>query len=111
MLRENTTAILARNETWTGNAASEPFEAGWAIEALVFIRALKPPKGAQPIARVEVSPDGMHWVAEGTTIPLPATSDALSFAKIQHFGNWIRIVADFPTGSDNCVLVTLHLKG
>lgn len=111
MLRENTTAILARNETWTGNAASEPFEAGWAIEALVFIRALKSPAGPQPTAKIEISPDGMHWVDEGTRLTLPEGKGELSFAKVQHFGNWIRVAADFPDGSGNCILITLHLKG
>lgn len=111
MLRENITAILARNENWSGNAASEPYEAGWAIEALVFIRALKPPAGSQPTARVEVSPDGMHWIDEGTRIALPHESGGLSFARVQNFGNWIRVAADFPGGSQNCLLITLHLKG
>ena len=68
MLPENLTAIVARNETWTGLAATEPYEAGWAREAIVFVRALKAPKGPLPTARIEISADGMHWVAEGSRI-------------------------------------------
>jgi hypothetical protein len=30
MLPESITAIIGRNETWSGRAASEPNEAGWA---------------------------------------------------------------------------------
>ena len=48
MLPENLTAVVARNESWTGASATEPYEAGWAKEAIVFVRALKEPKGALP---------------------------------------------------------------
>ena len=72
MLPENITAIVARNERWSGEAASEPYEAGWAREAIIFVRALKEPEGPAAAARVEISPDGMHWVPEGTEGPMPA---------------------------------------
>lgn len=111
MLRENITAILARNETWTGHAATEPFEAGWAIEAVIFVRALKPPVGQQPAARIEISPDGMHWVDEGTRLDLPSHEGEVRFCRVQGFGNWLRLCADFSDGTESCLLVTLHLKG
>lgn len=110
MLRENITAVLARNEAWTGQAATEPYEAGWALEALIFVRALKPPVGPQPQARVQISADGMHWVDEGTRLAMPAAEGAVSFARVKGFGNWLRLAADFAPGAESCVLVTLHLK-
>lgn len=110
MLPENATAIIARNATWRGRAATEPYEAGWAREAVVFVRALKPPRGGLPTARVEISPDGMRWVAEGTTFPLPAAQDGVTFAKVAHFGNWLRIAADLDGDAEITVLVALHLK-
>lgn len=110
MLPENITSVVSRNETWTGKAASEPHEAGWAREAVIFIRALKEPKGPQPVARAEISPDGMRWVAEGTEAGMPATRDAIAVMRISHFGNWLRVVADFPDGCESTVLVTMHLK-
>ena len=111
MLRESSTAVVARNETWTGVSATEPYEAGWATEAVIFVRALKPARGAMPQAFVEISPDGMRWVAEGTTFPLPSAPDAVTFARVAHFGNWLRIAADMPDGGAVTVLVTIHLKG
>jgi len=111
MLRENITAVIARNDRWTGTAASEPYEAGWAREAIVFVRALKPPEGPQPVARVEISPDGMHWIPEGTTLAMPDRQDGLACARLTLFGNWLRLSADFDDGSASTVLVTLHLKG
>lgn len=111
MLAENVTAIIARNERWSGQAASEPYEAGWAREAVVFIRALKEPQGPQPSVRVELSPDGMHWLPEGSEAPMPAVRDGIVMLRIAHFGGWLRIAADFAPGSAAVVLATIHLKG
>lgn len=110
MLPENITAIVARNETWSGKAATEPYEAGWAREAIIFVRALKEPKGSQPVARVEISPDGMRWIAEGTEAAMPAGRDGIAVMRVAHFGNWLRVAADFTEGSESIVLVTMHLK-
>ena len=110
MLPENLTAVVARNESWSGESATEPYEAGWAKEAIVFVRALKTPMGALPKARVEISADGMHWCAEGSEFDLPGAKDAVTFQRLSHFGNFLRIAATLPTGSQITVLVTLHLK-
>lgn len=110
MLPENITAVVARNERWTGKAASEPHEAGWAREAVAFVRALKAPVGRQPTCRIEISPDGMHWVAEGTNAPMPGAKDDVAVLRVAHFGNWLRVAADFEDGAESVVLVTIHLK-
>lgn len=110
MLPENLTAVVARNESWTGTSATEPYEAGWAKEAIVFVRALKEPQGPLPKARVEISADGMHWCAEGSEFDLPAGKDAVTFQRLSHFGNFLRVTASLPEGSQITLLVTLHLK-
>ncbi|MCX2721574.1 hypothetical protein [Roseibium salinum] len=110
MLPENISAIVARNERWTGHAASEPYEAGWAREAVIFVRAVKDPVGEQPKLRVEISPDGMHWIAEGTEVQMPSAKDGLAAARLTQFGGWLRVSADFADGSEATVLVTIHLK-
>jgi hypothetical protein len=110
MLPENITAIVARNDRWSGRSASEPHEAGWAREAVIFVRALKEPKGVQPVARVEISPDGMRWIAEGTEAAMPSARDGITVMRVAHFGNWLRVAADFADGSESTVLVTIHLK-
>ena len=111
MLRESQSAIVARNERWAGSVATEPYEAGWASEAVVFVRALGDATGALGDAQVEISPDGMRWVAEGARFPLPARADEVTFARVKHFGGWLRIAADLPDGAEVVVLVTFHLKG
>jgi hypothetical protein len=110
MLPENITAIVARNERWSREAASEPYEAGWAREAVFFVRALKEPVGSAPMARVEISPDGMRWLPEGTEFRMPDRRDGMAMARLTHFGNWLRIAARFDDGAECSVLVTLHLK-
>lgn len=110
MLPESTTAVIGRNERWSGNAASEPYEAGWAREAVFFVRATKQPVGPSPEAFVEISPDGMHWVREGTSLSMPTAKDGIAVARVSHFGNWLRVAAEFEPGAETSVLVTLHLK-
>lgn len=109
MLPESTLAIVARNECWEGAAATEPYEAGWAREAVFFVRALEA-RGAGGVARVQVAPDGMHWMDEGTTIELPAEAGASSFAKVGHFGGFLRLAVELPAGASLVVVVSLHLK-
>jgi hypothetical protein len=109
MLPESQSAVIARNETWQGSAATEPYEAGWAHEAVFFVRALKA-SGRAGSAAVEVSPDGMHWAEEGTRFPLPSRADEVTFARVREFGNWIRLAASLPDGASLTVLVTVHVK-
>jgi hypothetical protein len=91
-------------------AASEPYEAGWAREAIIFVRALRSPVGRAPTAWVEISPDGMHWVREGTSLEMPTAKDGVAAARLGHFGNWLRLTARFEEGAESTVLVTLHLR-
>ena len=110
MIRESQTAVIVRNELWQGRLATEPYEAGWAHEALVFVTALKDGAGAAGIAHVEISPDGMRWAREGTTFTLPTRKDAVTFAKLAHFGNWLRLAVEMPADSELKALVTVHAK-
>jgi hypothetical protein len=111
MIRRSFTAVVARNEPWTGEVATEPYECAWAGEAIFFVRALDA-KGALRAAkaRVQISPDGIHWVDEGTVVPLPAVQGDLRFGRVRHFGGFLRLVATVPRRAAVKVLVTLALK-
>ncbi len=109
MPRQVYTAVVERNVTWEGEFATEPYEAGWAAEALIFIRVLK---GDVPghSAAVQISPDGIRWLDEGTRIMLPRHPDGLTMARVSHFGNWLRIAGKLPPGRNCTVLVYFVLK-
>jgi hypothetical protein len=113
MLAHSTTAVLNRNEVWTGSAASEPYECGWAREAIVWIRAMAKAEGdlRGVQARVQISPDGLRWLDEGSAFALPAAEGEIAFARVREFGNWLRVAADLPQGASLKVLVTITAKG
>jgi hypothetical protein len=112
MLPQSHLLVLTRNETWSaGEVATEPTEVGWAREAMIFVRALKPvtlPRGGT--LRVQVSPDGMHWADHGATIALPGAEGAMMAASVGNFGGWLRLAGTLQAGESITVLVSIHLK-
>src|SRR4051794_33857596 len=88
-MRRSYTAVIERGEPLAGEWATEPYEVGWATEALFFVRVLDGPPDTRLDARVQLSPDGIHWLDEGTT--LPALRDGMAFVRVRAFGNWLRL--------------------
>ena len=110
-LKRSHTATIARNELWTGEVATEPYEAGWAREAIFFVRALDAGGSlAGAAAQVQISPDGIHWVDEGTTFGLPDRSGAVTFGRVAQFGGWLRLRSRVPEGATLRVIAALALK-
>ena len=110
MLSESATAVMVRNEVWRGEVVTEPYEAGWAHEAVIFVTAMKNADGEAGTAHVEISPDGMRWAREGTSFELPLGENRVAFARVRHFGNWLRLAVEMPEGSELRALVTIHAK-
>lgn len=110
-MRQNHTAVIERNITWQGAFETEPYEAGWASEAIFYVRTLQASgwKGS-PEARVQISPDGMHWCDEGSTVMLSGEIDGVTFGRLRHFGTFLRLVGDLPDGAEMAVIVYLSLK-
>lgn len=107
-MRRSYTAVVERGEPLTGEWVTEPYEAGWATEALFFVRVLSEQLDLRIEARVQLSPDGMHWIDEGTTVPQPHAG--MAFVRVREFGNWLRL-AGTVTGPGECrALVYLVLK-
>ena len=110
-LPESNTAVVERNRMWEGRFETEPWETAWAHEAVFFIRALEACGSiGDTKARVQISPDGMHWCDEGTLIDLPDKSGAVSFGRVSHFAGWLRIVGELPESVQLKVIVYLSLK-
>lgn len=111
MIRRSFTATVARNETWTGQATTEPYEAAWASEAIFFIRALEASGPlADAVVRVQISPDGIHWCDEGTSFGLPMAAGRVTFGRVRYFGGYLRVAAVLPPQATCKVIVALALK-
>lgn len=109
-MRQSFTAVVERNVTWRGDFAVEPYEAAWATEAIYFVRVLEAENlPHHSMASVQISPDGIHWCDEGTTVAL-SIEPALTFARISHFGGWLRLVGNLADGAHLTVIVYLVLK-
>lgn len=78
-MRTSYTAVIERNTEIRDGFVSEGYECGWASEALLFLRVLDGDL-AGASARIQISPDGMHWCDEGTSFPL-ASANQVAFAK------------------------------
>jgi len=106
------TAVLERNGSFSEDFATEPYEAGWAEEAIFFVK-IDDVEGIDPAltAQVQVSPDGMTWMNEGT--PLPAVKQAGGiFTRVRHFGNWLRLTCQVSgTDANFSGTIFLCLKG
>jgi hypothetical protein len=109
MIRQNYTAVVERNRVFTEAFASEPYECGWASEAIFYIRKLEAsgPVAGTPV-HVQISPDGIRWCNEGTVITL--SNAEIDFVRVKHFGNWLRIVGQLPEGATLRAIITLSLK-
>ena len=106
-LRESVTAVLLRADTVGDGATTEPYEAGWASEAIVFVHTVDGESGGA--IEAALSADGMQWIDEGSRIELPGVGGA-AFARLAHFGNWLRFRVRMRAGASARLTVTLHLK-
>lgn len=110
-MRQSSTTVVERNVEWRAGFAVEPVECAWATEALYFIRALSAEDMPDDEgARVQLSPDGVHWCDEGSFIPLPAATGDLTYGLVTHFGGWLRLVGKLPDSARLKVIVYLVLK-
>lgn len=110
-MRQSYTAVIERAEPLSETFATEPYEAGWACEAVLFIRTLEDSAAAATVrARVQMSPDGIHWVDSGTSFP-DLTGAGITHAPMTNFGNWLRVAGTVDGGGPAKALVYVALKG
>ena len=109
MLRESYTAIVERSEALSGSFATEPYECGWAGEAIFFVRILERAGSLEGSAlKVQISADGIRWCDEGASITL--SRDEVAFCKVTHFGGWLRLAGRLPDGAGMRAIIALSLK-
>jgi len=102
--------VLERDCLWRGGFETEPYEAAWAAEAIFYVRTLA---GSGPVgnarARVQISPDGIHWCDEGTDVEVSGNAGT-TFGRVLHFGHYLRLKGDLPASAEVRVMVYLSLK-
>jgi len=101
-------AVLEREKEYAADFQTEPYETAWAGEATFYVKvhAIQG-DGARLRARVQMSADGLDWVDEGTGLA-PITSEGVAFARVSHFGGWLRLACALE-GHDPRFMVTIHL--
>ena len=111
MLRRSFTAVLEKNSTFTSDFATEPYEAGWALEAHWFVRILELSPGARLTMTAQISPDGLFWCDEESG-SFCLKEVGLASTPLRNFGQWLRLDARL-TGKNPHVklLIYLALKG
>jgi hypothetical protein len=110
VMRNAYTAVIARGELWQGSVQTEPYEAAWAGEAVFFVHVLEASGSGTAHAKVQISPDGMHWVDEGAEFVIQAQAGHLNFARVGNFGGWLRLAVTVPPSAGITVVATLALK-
>jgi hypothetical protein len=107
-MRTSFTAVLEQSTTHTESFCTEPYEAGWASEARWFVRALEL-SGENAILQVEpeISPDGLHWCAEGRP-PLEIDDEGMGSFPLRDFGSWLRLSVRI-SGTDPQAKVLIYL--
>ena len=107
-MRQFYTVVLERMRDYAGGFDTEPYETGWAGEAMFFVRVHRIQGAhARLDARAQVSVDGIEWLDEGTALP-PIDREGSCFIRVSHFGGWLRLHCEFG-GTDASVRVTVHL--
>jgi len=110
MLRRSHTAVLEKNEVFTENFETEPYETGWACEAIWFVRVLEATPGTKLVAHAQVSPDGLFWCDKGDA-PLSLEGEGLVHLPLRDFGGWLRLRCELKGERPSAkVLIYLFLK-
>lgn len=103
--------MVVERDGWFDEALStEPFEAGWAEEAIWFINVLDS-DGASWVALPEISPDGLNWLAMPGMEPMHFASLGMYALSLTHFGVWLRLSLTPSARTGRCKMrLTLTLK-
>ena len=81
-----------------GAFATEPYEAGWADEALamIYVRETAGP-APQLVLRAQISADGARWF-DHPAQPLRLEKSGGYSLPLAHFGNWLRLAGEVTGG-------------
>lgn len=84
---------------YDGMYESEPYEVGWASEALAMVYVVETgSENARLQLRAQISADGQRWIDHGAALPTISSTGGYALT-IGHFGNWLRLVGEIAGGA------------
>ena len=90
---------------------TEPYEAGWATEAIamVYVREVHGPAPSLRL-RAQLSVDGDRWIDPEPALSLEPIGRVGGYAlRLENFGNWLRLVGEVSGGPENETAFLLDL--
>ena len=107
-MRQSITAVISKNETFTSDFETEPYECAWAGDARWFIRVLGiDGDEAELVVQSQISPDGLFW-CDGDCKPVRISGSDLCSLGDQNFGGWLRLKGTL-TGPDASFKLMIYL--
>lgn len=109
-MRQFYTSVIERREPFKGPFVTEPYETGWASEAIYFVSVESPSEADVDLdLHVQISVDGVEWLDEGSVLRC-LSADGRGFVRVSNFGGWLRLRGRAPDDHDVVVTVQLALK-
>ncbi|OON35666.1 hypothetical protein BTJ39_22135 [Izhakiella australiensis] len=107
-MKEFYTSVIEMRQPIDGIFSSEPYECGWADEALFFLTVHSEQADfTRILVRPKISPDGIHWLdAPGDVVSVQGPG--LTAIAQSHFGGWLRLELTLE-GAAQTAMITLHL--
>ncbi len=107
-MRNFYTVVLERMKFFSESFETEPYETGWASEAMFFIKVHEMSgENIKLDAMTQISVDGLEWIDEGTRFPTIEKPGSY-FIKVTHFGGWLRLRNEI-SGENPSLKLTIHL--
>lgn len=100
------TTVVELRQRFVQTVETHPFECGWADEAIVFVEPHGAASGDIVTLRVQLSPDGIRWIDEGTVLRVAEHT----MARLTHFGGFLRLVGDATNADGVATETTLTVR-
>ena len=98
MKNSHTAPLEVLSAKANGRFVTEPYEAGWADEALglIYIRETAGP-APKLVVQAQISADGARWL-DHRTPPLVIDGPGAHYVSLERFGNWLRLTGEVSGG-------------
>jgi hypothetical protein len=106
-MRNFQTVVLERMSWVTGRFQTEPYECGWASEAIFVVRVHEIEGSIDLRSTVQLSVDGIQWMDDDLCFPRIDRAGSF-FLRVRHFGGWLRLASDLGS-TDARARLTIYL--